>query len=679
MSIKISALPLTTTVSSTDFLVVDKGTPPVTYKVPVSAVQGNITSLASSDGSSHIGFIQEGTGAVARTVQDKAREWISVKDYGAVGDGTTADQAAIQVAFTAAQAIATARGSCGIHFPPGTYKVVDGLTIKGDNITIHGYGASLKYSASLPAVPPAAASAPCILMRGNSCGIYGLRIYCEGTQTRLSAGIAIQCGYGVLESTNTHTKGLIIQDCIIDNIGCAGIWVNNVGNAMVSNCVVQYCKADGIHFSDGCYGIACVGNVVSYCEDDYISVLNDYKTDVPDLLVGSFSITGNTIVGAVGLWGAGITIGCAHYGVISGNSIQDTVGPGIAMYNTGGETTPTTWTSNITITGNAFSNCGVTTTATAGYVPGTNNGHPGTMFIGVGIYAGACYKLTISGNTFCNMQFDSTNSGAGEGGLTYSLGVIRCEALYDAQIVNNTFYDNACSNIVLKYDNVDPYTTIAHNTFGQCSRYNVYVLSSVGHYPKHTIRYNAFYQTATLGDLYLDSIDSTLLLEYSGTSTNNWIRTGNRPYKSRFLYYNGSVQAVTSASYQVLDTPTRIYDDNYLFSALPGDFTYTTTGTSKFTAPRTGKYVFIGGVFLTYAAVGDGGISIYVDGALASVLSYLANGGTLVAWTSSGQQSGATPPLSLTAGQVVTLRVYSSTNINTSPGQAYVYFGGYEL
>ena len=48
---------------------------------------------------SGIGFIQAGTGAVARTVQSKLRETVSVKDFGAVGNGSTNDTAAIQAAI----------------------------------------------------------------------------------------------------------------------------------------------------------------------------------------------------------------------------------------------------------------------------------------------------------------------------------------------------------------------------------------------------------------------------------------------------------------------------------------------------------------------------------------------------------------------------------------------------
>lgn len=57
-----------------------------------------------------------GIGAVNRTLQAKLQEFISVKDYGAVGNGVTDDTAAI----IAANAAATA-ANCALRFPLGTY------------------------------------------------------------------------------------------------------------------------------------------------------------------------------------------------------------------------------------------------------------------------------------------------------------------------------------------------------------------------------------------------------------------------------------------------------------------------------------------------------------------------------------------------------------------------------
>jgi hypothetical protein len=78
------------------------------------AFRRSLRNLGQSVGSGLIGFLQAGTGAVARTAQDKMREWVSVKDYGATGDGVTDDTAAINLARDS--------GAAGLLFPSGTYK-----------------------------------------------------------------------------------------------------------------------------------------------------------------------------------------------------------------------------------------------------------------------------------------------------------------------------------------------------------------------------------------------------------------------------------------------------------------------------------------------------------------------------------------------------------------------------
>lgn len=67
------------------------------------------------------GFLQGGTGATARTVENKLREIISIKDFGAVGDGVTDDSAAIQAAIDYA-------AGREILAPAGVYLVGTGLS-----------------------------------------------------------------------------------------------------------------------------------------------------------------------------------------------------------------------------------------------------------------------------------------------------------------------------------------------------------------------------------------------------------------------------------------------------------------------------------------------------------------------------------------------------------------------
>jgi hypothetical protein len=80
------------------------------------------------------GFIQAGTGAVQRTVESKLQDVVSVKDFGAVGDGVTNDTAAIQAAINAC-------AGKTVYFPDGTYIVDSQITLisnthlKGEGIT----------------------------------------------------------------------------------------------------------------------------------------------------------------------------------------------------------------------------------------------------------------------------------------------------------------------------------------------------------------------------------------------------------------------------------------------------------------------------------------------------------------------------------------------------------------
>lgn len=73
--------------------------------------------------SSNVTYTPSGSGAVATTVQNKLRETVSVKDFGAVGDGVTDDTAAIQAAID--QCVAN---SNSLNWPAGSYKTTANLT-----------------------------------------------------------------------------------------------------------------------------------------------------------------------------------------------------------------------------------------------------------------------------------------------------------------------------------------------------------------------------------------------------------------------------------------------------------------------------------------------------------------------------------------------------------------------
>ena len=91
--------------------------------------------LAAADGSSLVGFRQASAGAVVRTAQDKMREVVSVKDFGAVGDGAVDDTSAILAAITAAN-------GRSVKVPAGTYRISSLIEYSGP-VSLQGEGGAV--------------------------------------------------------------------------------------------------------------------------------------------------------------------------------------------------------------------------------------------------------------------------------------------------------------------------------------------------------------------------------------------------------------------------------------------------------------------------------------------------------------------------------------------------------
>ena len=81
--------------------------------------------------SNSVTYLPAGTGAVATTVQAKLREIVSVKDFGAVGNGTTNDSVAIQAALDTGKSV---------YVPQGTYLVGTALQLKTTSQMVFGDG-----------------------------------------------------------------------------------------------------------------------------------------------------------------------------------------------------------------------------------------------------------------------------------------------------------------------------------------------------------------------------------------------------------------------------------------------------------------------------------------------------------------------------------------------------------
>jgi len=110
----------------------------ITTQEAMNALTAFEASLASTQGSSLVGYLPA-NGPPGRTVQAKLRDVVSVKDFGAVGNGTTDDTTALQAAIAYCEN-ATQYGGRALYFPGGRYKITSSLTISKEFITIFGDG-----------------------------------------------------------------------------------------------------------------------------------------------------------------------------------------------------------------------------------------------------------------------------------------------------------------------------------------------------------------------------------------------------------------------------------------------------------------------------------------------------------------------------------------------------------
>jgi len=116
---RINKLPVAASVSGSDYLLLNQGSTPVTKIVEVSKLEDYLLPVSSAD----VTFQPAGSGAQVRTAESKMRDVVSVKDFGAVGDGVSDDTAAIQSAINFMYATGQ-----NIIVPPGTY-ISDPITI----------------------------------------------------------------------------------------------------------------------------------------------------------------------------------------------------------------------------------------------------------------------------------------------------------------------------------------------------------------------------------------------------------------------------------------------------------------------------------------------------------------------------------------------------------------------
>lgn len=295
--------------------------------------------LAAATGASRVGFIQAGTGAVNRTVQDRLREVYNVKDYGATGDGATDDTTALTNAYNACPA-----GGC-LVFPAGTYVISSTLVVTKNDLLIMGQGlAFLKKKTG-------AANMDALRIDASHCTVRDLQV--NGNHIGFS-GIVIRGSFNR------------VVDCrSFDNGGC-GILLDGQTSTCQYN-TVESCVCTGNDEIGISQNTALASRILgNICQDNN---LEGITIDLPSYrsIVDGNQVIGNCRTGGVG----GIGIDQAYLTVISNNLVSGTMSakPGLTFQCNVGDTT------YCTVTGNIFvdnANGGIWLKKTGAYYSGFN-------------------------------------------------------------------------------------------------------------------------------------------------------------------------------------------------------------------------------------------------------------------------------------------------------------------
>jgi hypothetical protein len=326
------------------------------------------TQLASSSGSSLVGYNQGGTGAVTRTVQARLRDYVSVKDFGAVGNGVTDDTTAIQLAATH---ISTTGGT--LFFPAGDYVISTRIDFTGNNVNcVLDQDAGIVYNTP-DYVAFKFTGTNSSVVGGLGRGFIGPAAW-DGANTPPTYGVIWFTGDGSYAKTrlfNVRKMGIWFKDvvdgtaegCIIEGnypsaswtgteVGHVGVGfdtdVANAGNFKVLGCTIKSCVQGAFPANYGTGGVTqgfvATGNIFEGCWNHgiysnftngaVITGNNFNRCQIPVVVSGDANtVTGNTMYTAVNTTGderdvVGISVRDGSRNIVTGNTIKGVIAGG---------------------------------------------------------------------------------------------------------------------------------------------------------------------------------------------------------------------------------------------------------------------------------------------------------------------------------------------------------------
>jgi len=227
-------------------------------------------------------YVPAGTGAVTTDVQSKLREIVSVKDFGAVGDGVVDDTVAIQAAIDSSNTVL---------IPDDGVYICKNLNLKSNlNIILNGILRIPNNAGSIgdnATMFNTSGAAPTFDVNGDPSGFAFENITITGTGTidgnsgnladRFDAGGSVQF-YGHLV-TMSSVRNLVVKNISIVDASGFALAINNCRDVVVGSCKIltgphragnsNYFNGrnqDGLH-TVNCHNVIIEGNLIESGDD----------------------------------------------------------------------------------------------------------------------------------------------------------------------------------------------------------------------------------------------------------------------------------------------------------------------------------------------------------------------------------------------------------------------------
>lgn len=296
----------------------DAGAAPGGYVLTKDPSDGLVKMMPNAAGGS---FVQAGTGAVTRTMQAKVRESVSVKDFGAVGDGVVDDTNACQLALNSVSV-----NGGRVYFPSGKYRITSSLILPLQQITVYGDGPStLLFSAGTIFTYPLGVYIPGYIAVQN---IENMLI----EQTGNGTSVVMTQTWDALGKIGPTISGVIFYHSSLTTTSAISLRMQGVWSAAVTNCwFIGRGDGGGPTTGIGGYGIRMVpgmGNPTNImntiiANNTFLTmaypIYMDMRAAVGGGVIEGIKIVGNNLAAG---W-QGITTNWSLATSITGNQVSD--------------------------------------------------------------------------------------------------------------------------------------------------------------------------------------------------------------------------------------------------------------------------------------------------------------------------------------------------------------------